>query len=290
MRLSTDQALRDDPGARAQTELPGPGLVHQHRRGGAVRDLRRGTCGVQTTVENRLQLRERLERGLPQPLIARHLGGSTAVGAGRLHRDDRPVEAAFRPRLRCALLRAQTERVEILTRESTPTGDSVGTLELCRNVHGPARRLGAADIALDVRQQRNPGHRLDAARQTGVDDTGRDLCRDQLHRLLTRTTLGVDGRHAGPLRQARMQPRIAADVRRLLSGLRDAAADHLLDQGRIEVQAFEDSGLHRTQQLRGVQSRQPATTSTDRRPRHIHDHRVTHCSPPRAGISVERDS
>src|SRR3712207_8037683 len=43
VRLGPDQALRHDPGARAQAARAGPVGVHQEHGGGPVGDLRRGT-------------------------------------------------------------------------------------------------------------------------------------------------------------------------------------------------------------------------------------------------------
>ncbi|SLH87554.1 Uncharacterised protein [Mycobacteroides abscessus subsp. abscessus] len=82
--------------------------------------------------------------------------------------------------------------------------------------------------------------------------------------LLGRAALGVDGGGADLPRQARVQPRDPGDVVGLLACLGDAAADDLLDQGRIQVGAFEQSALGEAEQFGGVQAGEPAAALADR--------------------------
>ena len=54
----------------------------------------------------------------------------------------------------------------------------------------------------------------------------------EVHGLLRRAALAVDGRRGGLDRQPGLQPRVARDVPGLLADLLDAAGDDVLDLGR----------------------------------------------------------
>ena len=91
---------------------------------------------------------------------------------------------------------------------------------------------GCRAVWTRVGAEADPAHRLDAARDADVDGAGRDQAGDQVVGLLAAAALAVDRGGADVLGQAGSQPAVAGDVVGLLAGLRDAAADDLLDIGR----------------------------------------------------------
>ena len=81
--------------------------------------------------------------------------------------------------------------------------------------------------------------------------------------LLGRAALAVDRRGGRRVGQALAQPRVAGDVRALLAGLRDAAADDLVDLGRVDAGPLDQLGLHGAEDLGRVQPRQPPVAAPD---------------------------
>ena len=102
-------------------------------------------------------------------------------------------------------------------------------------------------------------HAMPTSMPSGGDDPG-----DHVVRLLRGSALGVDGRRRRFVREPGEQPRLARDVAGLLTGLRDASADDLLDERRVDARTLHDLDLRRGQQLGRVQSGQPAVATSDR--------------------------
>ena len=71
-RVAAHEARVDDAGPRLQPERVGLLRGHEQQRAGAVADLRRGAGGVERgiAVEHRLEVGERLERGVAQAFVA----------------------------------------------------------------------------------------------------------------------------------------------------------------------------------------------------------------------------
>ena len=127
------------------------------------------TCpGVNPAVQHGLQRREPLQRGIPQPLVARHRGASTGgltllSEHGRLDRADLAVEPALGPRLLGLLLRLKTELVDVLAGDSALLGDPLGgarTGWACRCPTSPPGSLPGRGRRW---RRGRAAHRLDAA-------------------------------------------------------------------------------------------------------------------------------
>ena len=116
------------------------------------------------------------------------------------------------------------------------------------------RRKRRAEVLdhLRVRRQRDVAHVLDTAADRDVVHAGRDERRREVHGLLRRPALAVDRRRRRLDRQARLQPRVAADVVRLLAVLLHAAGDHVLDEYRVDAGAIDHLDERRPEQDVGM--------------------------------------
>ena len=72
-----------------------------------------------------------------------------------------------------------------------------------------------------------------------VVGAGHDALGGEVEGLLGGAALAVDGGGGHRLGPAGGQHGVAADVERLLADLHDAAHDHVVDQGRVEVVALD---------------------------------------------------
>ena len=82
------------------------------------------------------------------------------------------------------------------------------------------------------------GHGLDAGGDRDVVGAGHHALGGEVEGLLRRTALAVDGRGGHRLGPPGGEHGVAADVERLLGDLHDAAHDHVVDQGRVELVAL----------------------------------------------------
>ena len=73
-----------------------------------------------------------------------------------------------------------------------------------------------------------------------------------------------------------MQPGAAHHVVGLLTGLRDDAADDLLDQLRVDARALEHLALDEPEQLTGVHAGEAAVALAERGADSVDDHGVSH--------------
>ena len=217
-----------------------------------------------------LEAGQPLEGGVAQPLV----GVDDAVGRGE--RRDLALEPALVDRDPGLLLRGQAERVEVGAGQPAAAGDPVGGLELVGHVDRPVVRARVARPRRDVGAERDAGHRLDPAGDADVDGAGGDHVVHQVRGLLARAALGVDGGGAGALGEPGVQPGPADHVVGLLTGLGDAAADHLVDQLRVDPGAAQHLGLGEAQQRRRVHAREPAVPLAERRADGVDDHGVAH--------------
>ena len=107
-------------------------------------------------------------------------------------------------------------------------------------------------------------YHLDAAGNASVDHAGVDESRDEVRGLLRRGALGVDGGAGGVLGEAREQPRPSYQRAGLLARLGHAAADHLLDLGRVQPGALEQRAVRRGERLLRVQPGEVTAPPADR--------------------------
>ena len=152
-------------------------------------------------------------------------------------------------------MRLQRERVHLLARDPPLVGEHLRDPELdAERVVGVREEVGAerADAAARVRRHRRARHRLDAARDPDVVRAGDHALRDEVRGLLRRAALPVDARRRHAPRQPGRDPRVAGDVAALLARLRDAAADHVVDERGIEVVALDHRAQHEAEQIGGV--------------------------------------
>ncbi len=194
----------------------------------------------------------------------------------RLDAADLAVEAALGPGLLGLALRVEAELVDVLAGDAAALGDPLGGGELVGQVDVPRRGPQDAAIGAGVGAQADAAHRLDAAGDADVDGAGRDQAGDQVVGLLAAAALAVDGRRADVLGQAGGQPGDPGDVVGLLAGLRDAAADDLLDVAGVDAGLLDQRLLRRAQQLGRVQAGQPSVSLADGAAGGFDDDRVTH--------------
>src|SRR6185437_6945243 len=114
-------------------------------------------------------------------------------------------------------LRAEAEAVGILARQPPPPRDPLRGDVLVRQIDVPGTGPGPAHVPADVGAQRHPAHRLHPTGDAGLDRTGRDEAGDQMHGLLRRAALGVEGEAADLVGQPRVQPGGPGDVAGLLA-------------------------------------------------------------------------
>ena len=119
---------------------------------------------------------------------------------------------------------------------------------------------------------------LDAGSDRGVVHAGGDQRRGEVHGLLRRAALAVDGRGRRLDRQPRLQPRVAAHVEHLLAVLLHAARDDVLDLGGIDPGTLDDLGVGLREQLVGMDVLVVALlrmAAPDRRPDCLDDYDLT---------------
>src|SRR6201992_513973 len=259
VRLGADERLAPHARPRAEPERLGLVFVHPQHGGGAVGDLRRRARGVDPALEDRLELAQALQRGVPQSLV---LGHDVPV-TGRLlvlveHRGldaaDLAVEAALGPGLLGLALRVEPELVDLLAGDAAALGDPLGGGELIGQVDVPRGRTQDAAIRTGVGAQTDPAHRLDATRDADVDGPRGDEAGHEAVGLLAATALAVNGHGAHVLGKPGDKPPDAGDVVGLLAVLRHAAADNLFDVARVDTGFLHERLLRGAQQLGGVQS------------------------------------
>src|SRR5262249_9669698 len=158
---------------------------------------------------------------------------------------DLALEAALAARARGALLRGEREAVDVGARDAAVLRDALGRLELARAlVPGIALGQEVARPVDDVGAGADVAHHLDPAADPDVGLARAPRRGARVVRRLPRPALRVDRRAARVPAGAAREPGVARDVARLLPGLRDAAADHLLDLLRVDAGALDHRLLH----------------------------------------------
>ena len=199
---------------------------------------------------------------------------SALIGTGIASAANRPaVPGRGRPPV--ALERV---RVHLLPADLPPVGQHLGHPELRPQ---PAvdlleeRRRERPGPAPGVGGQRHPAHRLDPAGHHQVVVAGLDPGGGEVHRLLGRAALPVDGGGRHALGQAGGHPRVAGDVGALLPHLGDAPADDVVDWSRVDPGALDQRAQGEAQQVGRVPVGQGPSPLPHGRPDHVDDDRVT---------------
>ena len=169
-----------------------------------------------------------------------HLGGAVDLDVDL---DDLVLEAALVASDGGALLALGAERVEVVTGQAVLLGDHLGADAL--------RRQAGLGVAVELRLRereahagddrgthRGAGHDLDTGGDDDVVRAGDDALRAEVHRLLARTALAVDGGRRDRLGPTGGEHGVAADVERLLTDLHDAAHDDVVDHFGVEAVAL----------------------------------------------------
>ena len=99
-------------------------------------------------------------------------------------------------------------------------------------------------------------HDLDAGGDDDVVGAGDDALGGEVGRLLRRAALAVDGGGGHRLGQAGGEHGVAADVQALVADLHDAAHDHVVDEGGVEVVALDERLEHLGGEVGGVPARE----------------------------------
>src|SRR3546814_17006106 len=87
--------------------------------------------------------------------------------------------------------------------------------------------------------RRHARHACDPAREHDILRARHHRLRGELDRLLRRTALAVDRHRGDRVGELRGEHRVAADVHRLLTALRNAAGDDVVDRLGVEVVAVD---------------------------------------------------
>src|SRR4051794_13174811 len=239
---------------RARSEAERVGLLagHQQHGGSAVRDLRRVAGGdLAVLLEGGLETGELFEARVG----ARALVGHVSVAIA-LEGTDPALEAPLLGGLRCELVGAQADLVELGAGDLPLVGDHLGRdalgdqVVLLHQLGGE----GEAVLALDRHAvgEGDVAHVLDARADRDVMDAGGDEGGGEVHGLLGRAALTVNRGGRGLDRKAGLEPGVAADVHALLAELLDAAGDDVLDLGGIDAGAVDHLGVGLGEEVGGV--------------------------------------
>ena len=158
-----------------------------------------------------------------------------------------------------ALVRGQRDLVELLAGELPAVGDHLRRQALGHEAAVVAlehlRREGA--VAADhVGEHRHARHRLDAAGDDEVVVPGDEARGGEVHGLLARAALAVDGGAGHRLGEAGGERGVARDVDALLADLRDAAPQDVVDERGVDPGTGDEGVEHGGRQVAGVHSRQ----------------------------------
>jgi hypothetical protein len=126
------------------------------------------------------------------------------------------------------------------------------------------------------RADRDEAHVLDAAGHDEVAGAAHHGLGGEVHGLLGRAALAVDGGARHLLGQPRGQPRGAGDVAGLGADGVDAAEDHVLDRARVHARAVHEGVQRVRPQVGRVHVGQAAAPPAHRSPHRIDDVRLGH--------------
>ena len=267
--VRADQGLGHDAGPRAQPGLSRPALGHPQNRCGAVGDLGAVARRVHPVGQDRLEAGQTLPGGVPGPLVLGH-EGRLAGGALRTHdrclqRSDLPLEAPLGHRHRRLALGFEPQPVDVIAGDAVLLCDALGGTELVGHVPRELVGLGPAGTVERVGSETHPAHGLDPTGDADLDGIGTDQIGHEIVGLLSRAALAVDRGGRGLVGEALAQPGGPGHVGRLLTGLRDAAADDLLDRARVHAGPLHQLDLGMAEELGGVEAGHPSVALADRR-------------------------
>ena len=184
------------------------------------------------------------------------------------HGDDFIVEVAAADRGERALVAGQRVLLHLFTRQVPLFGDHLRATELrdlliavpVQPLLGLVGRRGEAELLADGhrRRDRDLAHVLHAAGHDQVGRARHDRLCAKGNRLLAGTALPVDGNAGNLFGVTGGQPRQPGDVARLPSDRVEAAGDHVVDGGGVDVDPVEQSAPRRKRRDRRDVSR-PAT-------------------------------
>ena len=110
---------------------------------------------------------------------------------------------------------------------------------------------------------RHHAHALDAGRDHQVLGPGQHALRSEMHGLLRRPALAVDGHAGHGLRQPSRQPRVPGDVDGLRADLGNAAHDDVFDRGRIDARPSDQLAQHVCREVYRVDRRKATVPLAD---------------------------
>ncbi len=179
------------------------------------------------------------------------------------------------------LLALGAERIEVFAGDAVLVGDHVGADALRREAGlGVSIELGLREgeaHPLDDRgAHRGAGHHFDAGGDDDVVGAGHDALRGEVHRLLARPALAIDGGRRHLFGPAGGEHGVAADVERLLTDLHHAAHDDVVDHCGVEVVALGEGLQYVRCQLDGVLVLQLAVALAARCADGVDDHCFGH--------------
>src|SRR3989344_2960456 len=119
-----------------------------------------------------------------------------------------------------------------------------------------------------------------AARQHDVLRAAHHRLRSELHRLLRRTALAIDGDGRNAVGQLRGENGVAAQIHRLLAALHHAAGNDVIDRLGIEIVARRDCVEHRCAQIDRVDTGETAAATATSGANRIYDICMSHRASP----------
>jgi hypothetical protein len=279
-RVDSGHRTTDESSERLDPELPGLRLAGDHERRRTVVDAARVPGGHRSAVAERgLQTVELFcIRGRPGMLVA----------IDAFDRNQLIVEASGLGGRSPALLRAERERVLILTRDVPPLGDVLSRLThrlewklLCKaRVREPPAELRVVLGLIAVfglrAHERRATHRLDAAGDEELSVTRRNRMTRRHDRAETGRAQTVHGHARDRLGQTGKEDGHPRDVSVVLSRLVRGAEVHVFDLVGAYTGTTHRLGDHRGSEIVRTDAGKRPVATTDRRPDSGEDDRAAH--------------
>ncbi len=189
------------------------------------------------------------------------------------HGDDLVVEMAAADRAEGALVAGQRVLLHLLARQVPLLGDQLGATELrdfliavsVQPLLGFIGRRGEAELLADDhrRRDRDLAHVLHAAGHDHVCGARHDRLCAKGNSLLAGTTLPVDGNAGNLFRVTGGQPGEPGDVAGLCSDGVEAAGDHVVDSGGVDVDPVQQPAPAECAQVDGMHAGQRSIALTN---------------------------
>jgi hypothetical protein len=169
--------------------------------------------------------------------------------------------------------RAAIARLHVLAADCPLLRDEVGAPDLV-DLDVAVARVPAGGAGVRVgeterggqrprRPDRHHAHVLHAARDDQVGRAAHDGLRGEVHGLLCRAALAVDGDAGDLLGHPGGEPGRAGDVAGLRADRADAAEDHVVHGGRVDAAALDQRGDGRGAEVRRVYPGESASAAAD---------------------------